>query len=98
LITTSAWFEVEIRKVQLLKAQRTLGVFLQAEIDIICAHMRKGVRTVSSSLQYASWTPARTCDFAEDATALAGAVPWGPTVAANVLEEAIIDLGIRVYI
>lgn len=46
--------------------------------------------TASSSLQYASCTPARTCDLADDATVLELVGGYDPTLMPNDLEVDIV--------
>ncbi len=67
LVTARAWLEVEIGYIHLLETKRALCVILQTEqkskIRLHTENTLESVRTASSSLQYASCTPARTCDF-----------------------------------
>jgi hypothetical protein len=73
LVAARAGLEVEIRKIHLLETEWTIGVLLKhfstSEMSITSLLDQKAP-TASSSLQYASWTPARTCDLALDAMPL----------------------------
>lgn len=89
LITTSTRLEVDIRQVHFLKTQRTIGIFLEAGIisNDPSTGMKQKERTASSSLQYASCTPARTCDLADDATVLEFVAVCDPLFMPNDLED-----------
>ena len=69
LVATHARLEVEVGDVHLLETERAFGVLLRDRgTRVRPGHTRqrsvsKGPHTASSSLQYASWTPARTCDL-----------------------------------
>ncbi len=67
LVIARTRLEVEIGYVHLLKAERAFRILLSRsskQISIYAhIHNAGGIHTASSSLQYASCTPARTCDL-----------------------------------